>query len=262
MKFNLKMRTHHRSVLWANISSNAPLPANLTFNFTLGIQWPLSSNACYILTFGNVYHSDLDSNCVQWGDPNECAFLFPEQSLQNCNRSAVSLSTSMGYLYTQEVYNQVQTYWPVLYGRNRVSAITNSSYFVVATCGPCFAPTVDIQTPQTCVPGVNCDALYNVLTIYRSVPLKLTSFTVNNCWCLHRMNYNWAFSYYNASTERWSNYSETLRQLYISAYGNDSLYWSSFNAYNVRSVTISNHTMSYGLYEICLNVSMTDLPGI
>lgn len=251
-------------MLWANLSSNSPLRGNSTFNFTLQIQWPLSSNPCYILAFGNVYskyHSFFGPNCVQWGDPTECAFLFPEPSLRNCTQSADSLSDSMGYLYAQEEYDYVQTYWPVVYGRNRVSAITNSSYFVVATCGLCYAPTVDVKTPQTCFQGLNCDPLYNVLTNYRSVPLKLTSFSINNCDCLHRMNFNWSFEYYNASSAQWINFTETLRQFYISSYGNDSLFWSSFNAYNLRSVTVPNHTMAYGLYQICLNITMTDLPG-
>ena len=251
-------------MLWANLSSNSPLPANYTFNFTLRIQWPLSSNACYILTFGNVYpgyHSYLGPNCVQWGDPTECAFLFPEPSLQNCNQSAVSLSTSLGYLYAQEEYDYIQTYWPVVYGRNRVSAITNSSYFVVATCGPCYAPTVDVKTPQICVSGVNCDPVYNVLANFRSVPLKLNSYSINNCGCFHRINFNWAFSLYNESRGQWSNFSETLRQMYIATYGNDSLYWSSFNAYNLRSVTVPNNTLPYGLYQICLNITMIDVAG-
>lgn len=243
------------------LSSNSPLPIKYTFNFTLRIQWPLSSNACYILAFGNVYHSNLGPNCIQWGDPSECAFLYTEQFLSNCTRSPVSLNTSMGYLYAQEEYDNVQTYWPVAYGRNRVSAVTNNSYFVVATCGNCYAPIVDVKTPQSCIIGVDCDPVYNVLTNYRSVPLKLSSISISNCDCSHKINFNWTFAYYNVSSQQWSNFTETLRQFYIIAYGNDSTFWSSFNAYNLRSVTVPNHTMPYGLYKICLNITMIEIPG-
>ena len=187
---------------------------------------------------------------------------FPNQLFSNCTRSPVSLSTSIGYLYAQEEYNYVQSYWPVAYGRNLVSSVTNGTYFVVATCGPCYGPTVDLKTPQSCTPGVNCDSVYtNVLTIYRSVPLKVSAIAVNNCGCSPKVNFNWTFSYYNASSQKWSNYTETLRQIYISIYGNDSTFWTSFNYYNLRSITVPNHTMAYGLYKICLNITLIGIPG-
>ena len=124
----------------------------------------------------------------------------------------------------------------------------------------CTYPNVDIHTPQTCVNGSNCDSTYpNVLTNYRSVPLVMNSIVTYNCLATQLANYNWSFSYYNASSQQWSNFTETLRQWYISTYGSDSSFWSNFNAYNLRSITVPNYTMPYGLYQICLNVSMAGL---
>lgn len=198
---------------------------------------------------------------MKWGDADECSLLFPEPMFQNCTHNTLNLSSSFGYLFAQQEYSDVQTFWPVVYGRNRVSAIVNTSNFVVATCDECYAPTVDVKTPQICVPGVNCDPVYNVLTNYRSLPLRLTSYSSVNCNCTDKINFNWTFLFYNASSQQWSNFTEELRQFYISSYGNDSLFWSNFNAYNLRNIIVPNHTLSYGLYKVCLNISMLEIPG-
>ena len=251
-----------KQILWANLSNNGPLPANSTFTFTLQIQWPLAFKPCYILTFGNVYSEDAGQDCVQWGGSSDCSSVFPEPYLQKCTQSSLALNASFGYLYAQQKYSSIQTYWPVAYGRNQFSAIMNTSNFVVATCyGNCYAPTVDVKTPQTCVPGLNCDPVYNVLTNYRSVQLKLSSYMTSKCSCSLKYNFNWTFSYYNASSQHWNNFTEELRQLYISAYGNDSFFWSNFNAYNLRSIIVPNHTMPYGLYKVCLNISVVEISG-
>lgn len=133
------------------------------------------------------------------------------------------------------------------------STLTSSQFSFVN----CSYPHVDIHTPQTCINGTNCDSVYpNVLTNYRSLPLVLNSIVTYNCSVTLMANYNWSFSYYNASSQQWSNFTETLRQWYISMYSNDSSFWKNFNAYNLRNIIVPNHTMSYGLYQICLNVSM------
>ena len=244
-------------MLYIQLTDNGPLPGNYTFNLTIQIQWPLSTNACYILDYGNIQPA-----CIQYGDPNECSFLFPETVFSACSLSSQSLTSSNGNLTTFQEYNAVKSYQPTVYGRNRVSSIANSS-ILIATCGWCFAPQVDVHSAQSCISGVNCDSVYtDVLTNYHSVSLVLKSYTKNMCQCQSKLNFNWTFGYYNESSQIWSNFTETLRQLYITTYGNDSLFWSSFNAFNLKQVTVPNHSMPYGLYQICLNVSIVNFASM
>lgn len=163
------------------------------------------------------------------------------------------------YQFIHESYFIVGSYNVTVSASNLVSTSTFTQLTYVRYLW-CTYPKVDIHTLQTCVNGTNCDSMYpNVLTNYRSVPLVMNSIVTYNCLATQLANYNWSFSYYNASTQQWSNFTETLRQWYISTYGNDSSFWSNFNAYNLRSITVPNHTIPYGLYQICLNVSMYGL---
>ena len=238
------------------MSNSGPLRANSTFNFTITIQWPLPSNACYTLDFGND-----EPACIQWGATSDCAFLFPESSFSLCLQSSNSLSFSNGTLLARQEYKLVKAYYPLLYGRNRVSSLSTSS-LVVATCGICLAPSVDLHSGQSCIEGVNCDSTnHTILTIYRSVPFVIKSYTINNCECNNILFFNWTFIYYNESSQSWSNFTDTLRQIFISKYGNDSFFWSSFDAKNLPQITIANHTLPYGLYQICLNVSLIGIQG-
>ena len=165
----------------------------------------------------------------------------------------------ISYPFLHEAYFSVGSYNVSVTGTNLVSnSFYNHPTFVRYLW--CTYPNVDIHSPQTCTSGTNCDLTYpNVLTNYRSVPLVLKSIVTYNCFATQMANYNWSFSYYNASSQQWSNFTETLQQWYISTNGNDSSFWSNFNAYNLRSVTVPNHTMPYGLYQVCLNVSMFGL---
>lgn len=163
------------------------------------------------------------------------------------------------YHFLQEAYFLVGSYNVTVSATNLVSTstftqLTNIRYLY------CNYPSVDIHTLQTCVNGSNCDSTYpNVLTNYRSYPLVINSIVTYNCLATQLANYNWSFSYYNSSSHQWSNFTETLRQWYISTYGSDASFWSNYNSFNLRNITVPSYSMPYGLHQICLNVLMVGL---
>ena len=190
--------------------------------------------------------------------------IIPLSAFSNGSQIGTTLSlkgcadyTSFSSLY--EAHSAVGSYNVTVSASNLVSTSVFSQIIYVRYVW-CSYPNVDIHTQQSCVNEINCDSTYsNVLTNYRSVPLVLNSIVTYNCHATQRANYNWSFAYYNASSQQWNNFTETLRQWYISTNGNDSSFWSNFNGYNLRSIIVPNHTMPYGLYQICLNVSMFGL---
>lgn len=173
--------------------------------------------------------------------------------------TTLSLKGCADYISYQSIYKSyfaVGSYNVTVLASNLVSTSVFSQLFNIRYFW-CSYPNVDIHTMQSCINGINCDSTYpNILTNYRSVPLVLNSIVTYNCQATQRANYNWSFTYYNASSQQWSNFTETLRQWYILTYGNDSGFWSNFNTYNLRNIIVPNHTMPYGLYSACLNVSM------
>ena len=225
--------------------------SHITFQIIPYIERP--TNACYYLDFAN---RDVRSKyCHLWGHSiAECDYLFPDVRT-DCQRWGPDFN-ELGKAWILEKY-----YWPrrfaqTLKARNRVSSETATVPMVV-TRAPCDLPRVDIQTPQKCVPNLNCDPTYrNSLTHYKSLDLTVQSRVRINCTATQVTIYEWDIRYYNESIRRWNNYSEKL----LEKLGKN--YSLLFSGQDITKLQFEKHSLDYGLYEFHLNVSMEDVEGL
>ena len=155
-----------RSIHWANIASTWPTPVNTSFILNVFIEYPVPTNACYVMNFSDPSAAAGDATCHMLGDPTECAFLFPGWSCDVEQINSVSTSTGMtiriirllsvhcnevycityitGTLNVNHTYRAAGSFSPYIYGRNRVSSISNVSNIVI-TPGVCGFPLVNLK---------------------------------------------------------------------------------------------------------------------
>ena len=100
-----------RSIHWANLASTWPTPVNTSFILYVSIEYPVPTNACYVLNFSDPSAAAGDAICHMWGDATECAFLFQGWS---CDVEQINLvSTSTGMIIRNTII-QYALQWSVL----------------------------------------------------------------------------------------------------------------------------------------------------
>lgn len=210
------------------------------------------TDACYYLDFSN--RAAISKHCHLWGHSiAECDYLFPDVRT-DCQRWGPNFN-EVGKASILEMYYWQQRVTQTFKARNRVSSET-ASVPIVITKSPCDLPKVDIQTPQKCIPDLNCDPTYkNSLSHYKSLDLTVHSRIRINCTSTIIPIFEWDIRYYNESTRKWYNYSDKIHERLGK---NSSLL---FYGKDITKLQFPQHSFDYGLYEFCLNVSMEDVEG-
>lgn len=86
---------YFRSIKWANLAYVWPTPINTTIDMYLAIEYPVPTNACFVLNFSEPNPIAGDSICYMWGDSSECRQLFPGLNCDVENYNSVSASTGI-----------------------------------------------------------------------------------------------------------------------------------------------------------------------
>ena len=255
-----------RSINSFQISSSVRQRINSYFNISLlvnpGENMPTS--ACYYIDFGNrappatVTDPALlnQPKCLLWGPSEpECNELFPEARI-DCDRT-VKTFTPDGTFITQQTYFYIEKYRARGFARNRVSA-KESGIYLIASKDICYYPIVDLLSPQTCKPGINCDQKYpGVKNFYRSQDALIFGNITYNCKSTDLALCEWNIRYLNETTDQWDDISEKLKLQM-----NESMYNSKFKDINLHQIVLPKLNFQYGLYEICVNCSMLEEIGI
>ena len=184
------------------LHTNTPWPSNNTFNFDAIIAnaslADFATEACYRLYFGGDVNAT-GAHLYFFGDMMQCRLSFPveeegfvgeeetdnpfiieEIPMSDAEWSSATLYSAYLGLVLQTHYMTVGEWFTTLTGVNIVSSRT-AELRVVTTKGPCYHPTVDINSVNLCTPGANCHPTLNIPTFYRAETVLLGSRVRFNC---------------------------------------------------------------------------------
>ena len=247
--------TLYRPFSWVKVENDGSKIINETSSITVQI-FPFMerpTNACFYLDLVN--SDERSRHCYLWGhSEEECRYLFPE-ARTDCVLWGPEFDED-GEATVTEVYFKPRRFDHLFQGRNRVSNETSTEPMVV-TRQRCDLPIVELHSRYKCVPESTCDPNHPTsLKHYKSIPLNIEPKVRTFCLATDIVIFEWKFRYLIDRSQVWQNYSDTLKGKHPDDYE------KLFNGRDIFSVTFQTNSLEYGLYEICLNVSMFDVEGM